>query len=345
MVLRFLAFLVVGLTASSFAGEDTITLQDGKTVVGQIIKDEAQSITVQFPDGEQRAILKTKIARIVRVGVPGGPAPKAIAGMAVKQPAGAAPNTPPHGPMKAGDQSAQMEIIKKLGAAQPNVRRSAMDEIVRNKETLLPVMLGMLNPKLSTDEYTRMGILRSLVYCLPLPDQAAETIGFAALYDPYPEVRREACVTIRALSDDRAIRVIMKQALTENPKERAAVAAALHEIDDSRVLLGLIRALPQPSVTANYEENPRGLEKPAQYLPVGPGGATIPIFLPQGGVSGVATDLDSPLTYLLKQIAGKDMGNLHYGWFNWYREKQGEIGQLERDSERENRSMRDRMNR
>lgn len=326
----WIALALVG--ALPLHAEETITLTDGRTLSGTIEGEDEKQVILKTSDGEQRAILKSRIAAISK------PTPAKPPVEAMKPAPAATASTP------STTNADRLSLIKELGAPQPARREKATAAILADKNAHMPLMLGLLHPKQPTDEFTRIGILRTLAQCTPLSDQAAATLGYDALFDPHPEARREACVTIRALADDRSMREIMKYAITENAAQRRAVAVALYEIDDNRILLALIRALPQPSVTSNNTEA-TGLDKPAYQLPVGPGGVSVPIFLPSGGVSGIATDLDSPAVPLLKQIAGKDLGNLAYGWFNWYREKTGEIGKEERDEYHDKRSLRDRMNR
>src|SRR5439155_11970054 len=141
-------------------------------------------------------------------------------------------------------------------------------------------------------------------------------LAWSAIFDQYPEARREACNVIRRTQDDRAIRQLIALSTTENGKQRGAGAVALHEIDDNRVLAALIRAVPMPSVNANVSEPVRNLQ-PDYNLPMGPHGARLPIFLPKTEIQGTASDIDSPAAALLKMIAGKDLGNLPYGWINW----------------------------
>ena len=124
---------------------------------------------------------------------------------------------------------------------------------------------------------------------------------------------------------------------------RLNAAAALREIDDTRALAGLLRAIPSPTVTANVTA-PNQTLTPAYSLPIGPLGARMPLFLPQSGVAGTAADIGGPVTDLLKLIARKDFGNLPPGWVNWYREKTGEIGTAEREAYREHRPANERMN-
>lgn len=244
---------------------------------------------------------------------------------------------------RAADAEALLAAYKDLGAPEPERRKTAQEEVKRAGLDALPVLLAMLHPKQETDEVTRIGVLRALASLAPLTEQAAQTLAWTAVYDAFPEVRREACVTIRQIQDDRAIREVLKYGLAQDPAVRRSAALALREIDDPRALAALVRAIPGPSVTAN-------VALPNQYvdsglmLPIGPAGARMPIYLPRTEVSGVATDIGSPVTDLLKLIAGKDFGNLPFAWVNWFREKLGEIGTAERDAYRDHRSARDRMN-
>jgi len=348
LILWFSPLMVWALIAAAgkLHAEETITLTDGRTLSGTIVAEDDKQIIVKLPDGDQRALLKSRVAAIAKATPAKPPVEPAPAGKPIHVVKDDMKELVPSG-ASTNPSAERIAVIKELGASQPLRRQKAAAEILKDKESHVPIMLAMLHPKQPTDEYTRIGILRTLVDCVPLSDQAAATLGYMSLFDPYPEARREACVTIRTLADDRAMREIMKYAASPNAAIVRAVAVTLHEIDDPRVLLALIRALPQPSVTSSNVDASEvsGLDKPAYQLPVGPGGASMPIFLPSGPVNGIATDLDSPAVPLLKQIAGKDLGNLAYGWFNWYREKTGEIGKTERDQYNEKRSIRDRMNR
>ncbi len=314
--------------------EDTITLTDGRIVKGEITREDADSVFLKMPDGEARAIAKTRISKMDRQQKVVGPAP------AKNTDIPAAPKDTPAEPEKK-DISKIYNELKDFGSSDPAKRKAALETAVQKKAEALPVMLGMLNPKVPGDEWTHIGILRALAEMAPITDQAAQTLAWSAIFDPYPEARREACNVIRRLQDDRAIRQLLALSSTEQGKQRGAVA--LHEIDDNRVLASLIRAVPMPSVNANASEPNRNMA-PDYNLPIGPHGTRLPIFLPKNEIAGTASDIGSPAADLLKMIAGKDLGNLPYGWINWYREKMGEITSDERDAYREKRPVRDRIN-
>jgi len=310
------------------AAEDTITLTDGKTVKGQITKEDNDHVYIE-KDGEARAILRTRITRIERVSVKTVPAVTEI-----KEPVS-----------KLGEKDISIlyNELKDIGASDPLKRNAALAIARQKKDDATPVLLAMLNPKMPTDEWTHISVFRALADLAPLPDQAVQTLAWCAVFDPYPEARREACNTIRRLQDDRAIRQLLNYGLSENPKQKFAAAIALHEIDDNRILAALVRAIPMPSVNANLGEQGT-ISTPTVNLPVGPGGTRMPIFLPQGSISGIANDVSSPASDLLKLISGKDIGNMPFSWANWYREKNGEISADDRDAYKHNRSARDRMN-
>ena len=327
----FLAGLLC-LSAALLA-EDTITLVDGKVVKGTITKDEGDTIVIRNKDGESRAIAKSRISKIERVTVKAATAKGAALVETKEQVA----------KISEKEVSALYNELKDIGSSDPLKHKASLDAAKQKKAEATPVLLAMVNPKTPTDEWTHISVFRALADLAPLPDQAVQTLAWCAVFDAYPEARREACVTIRRLQDDRAIRMLMQYGTSENPKQRQAAAVALHEIDDNRVLAALIRAIPMPSVNANLGEQGR-VQTPAYNLPVGPGGTSLPVFLPQGEVSGVATDISSPASELLKLIAGKDIGNMPFSWANWYREKTGEISADDRDAYKHNRSARDRMN-
>ena len=243
--------------------------------------------------------------------------------------------------LHAADAAVLFDQFKDLGAPEPEKRKAAREKVVQARLDAPPVLLAMLSPKQSTDESTRIGVLRALADSPPLTDQAAQTLAWTAVHDKYPEVRREACAAIRHLQDDRAVREVLRFGFAQDTNVRRAAAGALREIDDPRALATLVRGIPTPDVTANVT-GPNGPLQPSLTVPAGPFGARLPLFLPRGEVSGTASDIGSPFVDLLRLIAGKDFGTLPPGWLNWYREKIGDIGAAERDQYR--RSLRERMN-
>jgi HEAT repeat protein len=333
---RFCILLLM-MTFAAFAADDVITLNDGRTVAGKIIKEDADSVFIQ-QDGEQRGIAKSRIAKIERAARPAD-AKAPVAGN--ERPANKN-EKPPLDEDAMRSQVVTAQQIRKLGSSDLDERTAAKVKILDGKNEMLPVMLAMLHPKADVDEYTRIGILRILVDFAPLTEQASKTLAFSAVNDPYAEARREACVTIRTLGDDIALRELIRYSSSEDMNMKKRCAIALREIDDQRLLASLIRAIPSPNVTANQGEV-GGLSEPAYTLPTGPGGMNMPIYLPKQEVAGTATDIDSPAATLLKLIANKPLGNMQYGWFNWYREKLGDITAAERNAYKERRSARDRM--
>ncbi|MFH0939804.1 MAG: HEAT repeat domain-containing protein [Planctomycetota bacterium] len=232
--------------------------------------------------------------------------------------------------------------IKDLGAPELVVRKAALEKIKLKKEKYLPTLLALMHPKQLIDEYTRIGILRALAALAPLTEQGSRVLAFVAVHDPYGEVRREACCVIRNLGNNAAMRELLKYAGSEDANLRRAVAIALREIDDPRPLAALIRAIPPPSGNVDLGL-PTNIEKPKYLLPIGLCGVKIPIWLPTQDIAGTVTNIDSPAAQLLKMIAGKDLGSFFGTWYNWYREKIGEITASERNSYLDHRSMRNRM--
>lgn len=347
--LLILFFGTVALISSGLRAEDSVTLDDGAVLKGKVLKEENGSVYLQQKDGATSVIDKTRIRRmevvspldLVDAAKPLAPAPKESGPLPVPL-IGARNNSPKNlDPVWAKPRIAEMT---ELGSPELSKRKAALEKAKSNKDEYVLVLLAMLHPKQKTDEFTRVGILRALLDMAPLSDEAAKTVAFSACSDPYPEARREACRTIRYLQEDRALREITRFAFTEgNTGMKQAAAAALHEIDDNRIYGMLVSAVPAPSVTANYGEA-RGLEQPRFVIPTGPGGLRLPIWLPSQPISGVASDIGSPLTEFLKMLARKDMGNMPYAWQIWYREKVGELGKDDRDAYNEKRSLRSRTN-
>ena len=345
-----LAFLVL-LIAGAFAAraEDVVTLDDGTVMKGKFIKEEAGNVFLKQPNGETSVIAKSRVRRmeITMPAVPVDPTGKvpAVANTGdkeVKPTIGNRNNSPRNlDPNWANPRILEMED---LGSPELAKRKAAVEKAKQSKDEYMLVMLAMLNPKMKTSEYVRIGILRAMIDFAPLSDEAARTVAYDAMFDPYPEAKREACRTIRYLQDDRAIRDLVKYAALEaNSALKQSSAAALHEIDDNRIYLALVRAVPAPAVTANYGEG-TGVDKPKYVIPGGPGRLNMPLFLPSQPVTGIASDYGGPIVDYLKMLARKDMGSFPYAWSIWYREKIGEIGKEERDAYHEKRGMRERTN-
>ncbi len=339
------------LLVASTKAEDLVTLDDGTVLKGKYLKEEGGSVFLQHPNGETSVIAKSRVRRMEittgpLIGDPLAKGPEKINekdNVKEAKPAIGNRNNAPRNldPAWANPRIAEMED---LGSPELSSRKAALEKAKASKDEYMLVMLAMLNPKVKTAEYIRIGILRAMLEFAPLSDEAAKTIAYAAMFDPYPEAKREACRTIRYLQDDRAIREIVKYApLETNSGLKHAAAAALHEIDDNRIYAALASAVPQPQVTGNYGEG-TGLDRPKYTLPGGPGRINMPIWLPSQPIAGVASDYGGPIVDFLKLLARKDMGNYPYAWSIWYREKIGEIGKEERDAYKEKRSFRDHSN-
>ncbi|HLX64644.1 MAG TPA: HEAT repeat domain-containing protein [Planctomycetota bacterium] len=343
--------LFASLATLGARAEDIVTLDDGTVMKGKYIKEEDGNVILKQADGETSIIAKSRVKRMEIVSGPAiadpkPPAPPAakVASSSDKSDAPAIGNRDANSkvldPAWANPRIAEMED---LGSPDLAKRKAALEKAKASKEEYTLVMMAMLNPKLKTSEWTRIGILRALQEMKPLSDQAAQTLAYAAIADPYPEARREACRTIKYLIEDRAVRELVKFGVTDsNAAYRYAAAAALNEIDDNRIYAAMVDSIPNPEVTANYGEG-TGLDKPKYGISSG-NGLKMPLFLPSQPVAGVASGIGSPITDFLKMIAQKDMGNFRYAWSIWYREKIGEIGKDDRDNYNNKRSMRDKMN-
>jgi hypothetical protein len=223
-----------------------------------------------------------------------------------------------------------MDDISGLGSSNLADRKSALETIRQSGAQMLPVMLGMLGPKQTTDEFTRIGILRYLQEVAPLDDKASKVIAFTAVFDPYIEVRREACRLIRKLQDDVCMSEIARYASNNDGGVRRNVAFAAHEIDDNRLYYSIIRAIPQPEVNANAGD----VHTRIRSLPTGLGGLNVPVMTGTQDVAGTAANTDSPAAELMRNIAGKNMGSNSTGWLVWYGEKVGQVGSVDYEDAR-----------
>ena len=340
-IISLFGLAMLSLALFSAHAEDVVTLDDGSVMKGKYVKEEGGNVFLQQPNGETSVIAKSRVRRMEITTPPVIVDPMAKAPEKDTKPQIGNRVNSPHNlnPAWANPRIAEMED---LGSPELVKRKAALEKAKAGKDEYMLVMLAMLNPKVKTAEYTRIGILRAMLDFAPLSDEAAKTIAYAAMFDPYPEAKREACRTIRYLQDDRAIRELVKYAAIEaNSGMKQASAAALHEIDDNRIYGALVSAVPQPTVNANYGEG-TGIDRPKYTIPGGPGRLNMPLWLPSQPVTGVASDIGGPLVDFLKMLARKDMGNSPYAWSIWYREKVGEIGKEERDAYKEKRSLRDR---
>src|SRR5690242_14301071 len=73
-----------------------------------------------------------------------------------------------------------MDDISGLGSSNLAERKAAVETVRQGGAQMLPIMLAMLQPKQTTDEYTRIGILRYLQELAPLDDKASKVLAFVA---------------------------------------------------------------------------------------------------------------------------------------------------------------------
>ena len=337
---------------------DVIVLQDGRQVEGTLVREDEKAVFLKVEGGEERGIAKSRIAEIrrdgtarpagatapvadpsrVRVPVPANPPPEIGAGL--KKGGDLAPAAPDPGQLQ-GEMQELFSEIKEIGHSNREQRKAAIEKAVKLGFRAMPVLLALFHPQQRAAPELRIGSLRALAQLGPLDDQGARTLGFAAMKDPEPEVRREACQTIRALKEDRALNYILGFALKEDKAVQFAAARALREIDDDRAFAFLARAIPPPAVNANPDTGNASVRE--VMLPVGPYGSMMPVYLPTSDVSGTVSNYDGPELQALKIIAGKDLGNFQGVWVNWLREKAGNFTQLEREDAYKKRSVKDRM--
>ena len=133
-------------------------------------------------------------------------------------------------------------------------RKAAIEAVKKNGQSVIPIMLGMLDPRQKTTEYTRIGILRLLIELVAAGRSSfSKTLAFLdAVYDPYIEARREACRTIKALQDDLSVNELGRYAFVgRRQRARSMAAYAARELDDNRLFIAIIKSIPVPEVTAN----------------------------------------------------------------------------------------------
>jgi hypothetical protein len=214
-----------------------------------------------------------------------------------------------------------MDEVNDLGSSNLADRKAAIEIIRQAGPQAVPVMLGMLGPKQTTAEFTRIEILRYLQEIAPLDEKASKVIAYVAVFDPYIEVRREACRLIKKLQDDACMHEIARYASNNDAGVRRNVAFAAREIDDDRLFYSIIRAIPQPEVNANSGD----VHTKVRGLPVGINGMNVPVMTGSQEVAGTASNTDSPAAQLMRDIAGKNMGSNSTGWLTWYNEKVGQL--------------------
>ncbi len=323
MVIRT-AFLVAAIAIFSGVAyaEDVVILKDGKPIDGTITKETEDTVFIREKNGEEHGIDRADISKIQRDKNSVAKAPAATLKKEIMAPV-------------QDSTAALIEKVNGLGSTVASERKAAADVVKQAGTQIIPVLLGMLDPKQKTPEYTRIEILRILADFAPLDDLASKTLAFETIRDPYYEARREACHTIKKMQDDVATAEIAKYLSSSDQSTRSAAAWVVRELNDTRLMLALIKSIPIPEVTANNGP----VTTRTRGLPVGPGGMTMPVTTGSQEVSGVAQNTDSPGAQMIQQIAGKNLGNLPYAWLSWYGELTSQItsadyGRHAKDSDR-----------
>ena len=315
---------------------DIITLKNGQRVEGHVTREDDFAVFIQLPTGEERGITKARIDKVQRFAAEPLP-PKTPGRSEPPKPEladTAAPATP---------EADIFEQLKDLGNPSPAPRKAAEGRARELGFKAVPILLGMLNPKLKIEPELRIGALRALSEHAPLDQQGAFTLGFVAMKDKDNEVRREAARVIRITKEDRATEYLIKFALGEDKAVQWEAARALREVNNDRAFAALAAFIPGPSVEANQPIGSTQSAGRRMDLPVGPFGGKMPVYLPEGEISGMATNISSPASDALKLIAGKDLGGFPSTWAFWLREKTGLLTRDEiRDAYR-SRSIRDKM--
>jgi len=332
--MRTLAVLLIAAAhlaiASRSWAEDIVVLQDGRKITGTIFREDEIAVFLKVEGGEERGIPKVRIAEIQRDAKVGKSAPLAGAPKPLAQVPkdGNAPLLPDPDIEKKDNQEI-MEKLADLGDSSRDKRKAALERAKELGFRAMPVLLSMFNPRRPQSADLRIGALRALAELGPLDQQGAETIGYTAMKDLDPEVRREAARAIRTLKDDRSVNYVLQFAAREDKQVQFQAARALREINDDRAFAMLAQVIPQVSVQGSAPPT----REPGRevMLPVGPMGSLAPVTLPEGSVSGVVANVNSPAADALRVISGKDLGGMQMVWLNWINEKIGATTQYERE--------------
>jgi hypothetical protein len=324
------ATLLAGLWASGCAAEEpsvVVVLKDGREVSGRLIREDENTVSLRTENGEERGIAKVRIERIVR-----GAAQAPVA----------SPQADEQKQLLA-ENRALLQELKDLGDTNRDKRRAAMARVSELGKRAESLLLGMLHPKEKMTVEHRLGALRALTTIGVLSPDGAKSVAWVALKDPDFEVRREACRTIRTLSDERAVGFILQCSVSEDVPSQRAAGWALREIDDLRSIAALVAALPPPQVSSSAPntDEPQGVWRD---LPTGSYGGKMPVFMPQGQATSGTASVGHPAADALKLIAGKDLGSSPQAWQYWFRQKIGALTSADVEKEYERRSLRERMN-
>lgn len=310
-----------------------VILKDGREVAGRLVREDENALILRTENGEERGIAKTRIEKVIRGAV-------LAPGM---QPGQNAPLQAEAQKQQAAENRALLQELRDLGDSNRDKRRAAMARVGEFGNRAEPLLVGILHPKEKMPVELRLGSLRALASLGVLSPEGAKSVAWVALKDADFEVRREACRTIRALRDDRAVGYILQYTVSEDVPSQRAASWALREIDDLRSIAALVAAVPAPQATSSAPQTgpPQGEWR---ELPTGPYGGKMPIFMPQGQASSGTANVGNPATDALKLIAGKDLGSYPLAWHYWFRQKIGTLTSEDVEAEYQKRSMLDRMN-
>ncbi len=313
----FLAAIFAALLTCAAAPADTIVLTDGSVVEGVVVDETPESVTVQS-GMEKKTIARSRISKVVRADRQEGMAARKYSPEELREVYGK---------------------IREVGSPLAEKRREAIERAKAIGEPAAIAMIAALNPSHVPDEWERIGALRALAAMNFADPLLSKTLAWSAVKDPSLEVRREAAATIRQLKDSHALGLILGHAIAshDDARQRRLAAWALKEIDDPRAFAALVGMVaPGEKLGRGNITGVRRIDVKGPVLPGLGDTPTIPIFLPEGEVAGTEANPESPAAKVLKDIAGKDLGNDQSAWTAWLAEKLGVCspGQSPDDSER-----------
>lgn len=331
-----LAVLLSGSWTDVCAAEETpivVLLKDGRSASGRLVREDDEVLILRTENGEERGIAKVRVEKVIR----------GTARVPEEQPAQTGSAQAEARKKQATENRAMLQELKDLGDPSREKRRAAMARVAELGSRAEPLLVGILHPKEKMPVELRLGALRALAAMKVLSAESAKSVAWVAMKDTNVEVRREACRTIRTLSDDRAVAYIMQYSVGEDAGSQRAASWALREIDDLRAIAALVAALPTPQVSSSAPQSdvPEGTWR---ELPIGPYGDKLPVFMPQGETATGTADVGHPVADALKRIAGKDLGSHPMVWHYWLRQKIGTLTSADVEKGYEKRSLLDRMN-
>ena len=303
--MRSLAAFAATAIAASLALADTIVLTDGSVIEGTIVDETPESVTVRS-GMEKKIVPRSTISKMVRAaGDAEGAAAKKYSAEELRE---------------------VYSKIRDVGSPLAEKRHEAIEKAKQLGDQAVMALLAALNPAQVKDEWERIGALRALAAIRSNEPLVSKTLAWSAIKDPAMEVRREAAATIRELKDSQAIGLILGHALAfhDDPAQRRLASWALKEIDDPRAFAALVGMVkPGERLGCGNITGMRRIDIRGPVLPGLGAAPTVPVFLPEGEVAGTETNPESPAAKVLKDIAGKDLGNDQGPWASWLSEKLG----------------------